>query len=386
MSKEVSQILTPEEQAELAENMPMLLDGLKEGKSAAIAWFASWRSKRGMVEEAQKQAAEIRKEVAAAIEATGPEQASLAHWCNFPTDMTRCSPFFPMNPNELGERRFLRNYLITSANWGEIRYTGPQLSTYEEDALLALLAILDRKSKYRETSFACELPERFNCETESFDDVLVVYKKANEAPISTRKTYTYKGPLLPLLRILHGKRTPSKKDYIRLVDTLKLMTVAGVELSISTGKTKSGKRRAPHITQMSAMLAGVHWDDKKKELTATINPFFYETYVAGRVTLMDVAKRMSLKGLNAKALYRFVQSQRQNPVFVGHFLTLADALNMDREQPAFKIRDSLKRAINELIRQGVLMKKSGFVEQDIIKLNRAPEALPMVETKNLKSI
>ena len=103
--------------------------------------------------------------------------------------------------------------------------------------------------------------------------------------------------------------------------------------------------------------------------------------MAGRVTLMDVAKRMSLKGLNAKALYRFVQSHQCNPIFAGHFLTLADALNMDREQPAKEIRRKLKAAINELIRQGVLMKKSGFVDTDIIKLNRAEEALPKKEKK-----
>ena len=135
---------------------------------------------------------------------------------------------------------------------------------------------------------------------------------------------------------------------------------------------------------MSAMLAGVYWDDQKKELTATINPFFYETYMAGQVTLMDVAKRMSLKGLNAKALYRFVQSQRQNPVFAGHFLTLADALNMDREQPAYQLRRQLKTAISELIRQGVLMKKSGFVDTDIIKLERTADTLSAKKTQALE--
>lgn len=376
--------LTPEEQEEIAEKMPMLLDAITKGSPAAVPWLASWRSTRSVAEEAQEQAAEIRKEIAAVIEASGVEQCHITQWCGFPTDMTRCSPFFPMNPNELGERRFLRNYLITAANWGEIRYTGPQLSTYEEDALLALLAILDGESQHRKTSFACELPEKFDRELGIFDDILRVYDDDYDAPIETKKTYTYKGPLLPILRILYGKRVPSKKDYIRFIDSLYLMTVAGVKLSISTGKTKSGKTRAPRITQMSAMLAGVFWDDKKKELTATINPFFYETYMAGRVTLMDVTKRMSLKGLNAKALYRFVQSQRQNPVFAGHFLTLADALNMDREQPAWKVRQLLKTAINELIRNGVLMKKSGFVEQDIIKLNRTPEALPKIESNRLE--
>lgn len=348
--------LTPEEQAELAENMPQLLEAIEKGSLVAGAWLANWRSKRSMAEEATAQAKEVRQEVVTAIKAASPEQASLTQWCGFPTDMTRCSPFFPMNVKELGHREFLRDFLITSANWGEIKYTGPQLSTYEEDALMALLAVLDDVSQYRQTSEA-----------------------------KGQKTYTYKGPALPLLRILYGKRIPSKKDYVRLIDTLKLMTVSGVEISIATGKTKSGKRRAPRITQMSAILAGVHWDDKKKELIATINPFFYETYMSGRVTFMDVAKRMSLKGSIAKALYRFVQSQRQNPVFVGHFLTLADALNMDREQPTRKTKENLKRAIGELIRQGILMKKSGFVDTDIIKLNRAAEALPNQGRKKIET-
>lgn len=383
MSKESIQSLTPDEQAQLAESMPMLLQGLETGNPAARAWLASWRSKRNVTEEAKAQAEEIRREVA--ITSAALEQVSLAQWCSFPTDMTRCSPFFPMNPNGLGERKYLEDYLITSANWGEIRYTGPQLSTYEEDALLVLLAILDGQSQYRERS---EVIEAINSAGET--EVFVVDE--GSVPEDMREivgpnlSLTYKGPLLPLLRILHGKRNPTKLEYTRFVKSLKRMTVAGLELSISTGKTKSGKRRTPRITQMSAMLAGVHWDDKKKELTATINPFFYETYMAGRVTLMDVAKRMNLKGAISKALYRFVQSQRQNLVFEGHFLTLADALNMDREQPAWKVRQQLKTAINELIRKGGLMKKSGFVEQDIIKLNRTPEALPAIKKKKTQKV
>ena len=364
--------LTPEEQAELAKNMPQLLDAIEKGSPVAGAWLANWRSKRSVAEEAQEQAAEIQREVVAAIKAAPSEQASLAQWCGFPTDMTRCSPFFPMNPNELGERRYLEDFIITSSNWGEIKYTGPQLSTYEEDVLLVLLAILDRESQYRKLSYVYEAATEYNCMGGHNSKMFICGDEAKEY---ANRTYTYKGPMLPLLKLL-GIERPGKTNYARLLLALKRLTVAGVEISISTGKTKSGKRRAPRISHMCAMLGGTYWDETKKELTATINPFFYETYVAGRVTLMDVSKRMSLKGVNAKALYRFVQSQRQNPVFAGHFLTLADALNMDREQPAWKVRQLLKTAVNELIRQGVLMKKSGFVDTDIIKLERASEALP----------
>lgn len=372
--------LTPEEQAELAEKMPKLLEAIAKGSPAAVPWLASWRSTRSVAEEAQTQAEEIQKEVTAAIEAAGPEQANLAQWCGFPTDMTRCSPFFPVRNNDLEHREFLQNYLITSANWGEILYTGPRLSTYDEDVLLVLLSILDGKSQYRER---CDYVEG---KINEINIVIATKEGSTDIPIHIQKrtSYTYTGPIYPLLRML-GYTKPNKKDYLRIISTLERLTVSALKISISTGKTKSGKRRPPRVTQMSSILAGVHWDDKKKKLTATVNPFFYETYMAGRVTLMDVAKRISLKGVISKALYRFAQSQRQNPIFEGHFLTLADALNMDREQPAKKIRQLLKTAINELIRQGVLMKKSGFVDTDIVKLNRASEALPKAEKEILKT-
>jgi hypothetical protein len=344
--------LTPEEQTELEQSLPQLLQAIESGSPVAGAWLADWRCKRTVGEVAQEQADVIRTEVGA----SAPEQGSLATWCGYPTDMTRCSPFFPMNSRDItSKREYLENYLITSANWGEIRYTGPKLSTYEEDALMVLLAVLEQQSQHRQPDEA-----------------------------EGRKTYTYKGPALPLLRLL-GYKQPGKDAYTRLIQALKRLTVAGVEISISTGKTKSGKRREPRMTQMSAMLAGVHWDDKEKILTATINPFFYETYMAGRVTWLDVIKRISLKGVIAKALYRFVQSHRENTVFQGHFLTLADALNMDREQPAKNTRRFLKTAITELIRQGVLTKKSRFLDQDIITLERAPEALQTAERERLEN-
>lgn len=355
MTQEKNTVLAPEEQARIAENLPMLLQAIESGSPGAAAWLAQWRSKRALGEEAADQAEVIRQEVTTAP----PEQGTIAHWCGFPTDMTRCSPFFPMNPKELGQREFLRDFVITSANWGEIKYTGPKLSTYEEDALMVLLAVLDGQSQHRHVEHILEIAD---------------------GKVTERKSYTYKGPAWPLLRLL-GYKKPGKEAYKRLISALELMGVAGVKLCISDGKTKGGKKRSPRITQLATMLACVRWDDKEKILTATINPFFYETYMAGTVTLLDVVKRVGLRGVISKSLYRFVQSHRKNPIFVGHFLTLADALNMDREQPAKKVRELLKTAINELIRQDILKKKSGFVDTDIIKLERAPEALPSTGKK-----
>lgn len=277
---------------------------------------------------------------------TSPEQTHIAAWCGYPTDMTRCSPFFPMNPKDTGNREYLENFLITSAGWGQILFTGPKLSTYDEDVLMVLLATLNESSKYR-----------------------TVIEELG------RKTYSYKGPILPLLKLL-GYLRPGKKDYVRFISSLERLTVSAVKISISTGKSKSGRSRSPRITQMSSFLSSVYWDEERKELSVTVNPFFYETYFAGTVTLVDVARRVLLKGVIAKALYRFVQSHRRDIVFEGHFLTLADALNMDREQPLKTTRKRLRESVSELIRNGILNKKSKFISQDIVRLEREKTSLP----------
>ena len=329
--------LSEEEQERIKAEVPALYEGLMNGDPKMNVWLKDWRRRQEEPEKhAQAQGQEIRQEVAQAT----PKEAQLTFqtMLGYPTDMTRTSPFFPLNQRELGRRDFLREYVITAAGWGEITYTGPKLSIYEEDALMALLAVLDQVSNNKE-----------------------------ETDFEGRKTYTYQGPVLPLLRILGYKR-PNKKDYNRLISGLKLLTVAGVELKIASGKTKRGKQRQPRKTFMSAMLANVAWDEEKKELSATINPFFYEAFCQGQVTLYDLQTRIKLAGSVAKALYRFIQSHRTGK-WQGHFLTLSDALNIDREQAGFRIKQTLRRAMTELKKQGIITKNSG-IKEDVVLLER----------------
>lgn len=268
------------------------------------------------------------------------EQGSLFGWCGYPTDMARVSPFFPMARDELNNRPFLRDFIITAAAWGEIAYTGPMLSTFEDDVLVVLLAALQRQGPHRKDSY-----------------------------VEGSRTYTYCGPMLPLLRAL-GFERPAKHHYRRFLASLKLMAVAGLDLRIAA-RTKAGKRKEARFSSMSAMLAHVAWDETAKILTVTVNPFFYETYADKTVTQLDVKRRLALKGSIAKSLYRFVQSHTKNPVFEGHYRTLAQVSNMDLEQPAFELRRQLKRAITELVGQGILTGQSRFVAQDIVKLYSA---------------
>ena len=135
------------------------------------------------------------------------------------------------------------------------------------------------------------------------------------------------------------------------------------------------------------MLAFGEIDEEKKELSVTINPFFYETYFAGRVSLYDVKKRMEISGSIAKSLYRFVQSHSsKTPLWAGHVLTLAQTLNVNMSNhPVFKVRQLLKKAIKELVSHGILTEKSSLGKNDIIVLYRADDALPKAKScqKNL---
>jgi hypothetical protein len=339
--------LTPEERAKLEATGHPLLSLLEEAddpgkKAMAAGWLAAWRNPPSESEEAKAIFSKVQDLVAPGGKLP-PEQGDLMQFCGFPTDMTRVSPFFPIAQHELHDRTLLKDFLITAANWGEIRYTGPKLSIYEEDALMALLAVVESvSSKYKD----------------------------NNATHEGKRTYAYKGPALPLLKILGCNRRPSAKDYKRLINSLELLTTTGVKLSVSDGKTKGGKRKTRYST-MSAMLSAVTWDDEKKELYAAVNPYFYEMYLSGRYTLLDIQKRMAIGGSIAKAMYRFVQSHKQKaPIWEGNYRVLAMTLNMDMEQPAFTLRRFLKRAITELVKQAVLTNQS-HMKGDIVTLYRA---------------
>lgn len=58
----------------------------------------------------------------------------------------------------------------------------------------------------------------------------------------------------------------------------------------------------------------------------------------------------------------------------GHYLTLSASLNLDMDLAAFKLRDRIRRAIRELIKNNLLRDGSGFKKEntDVVKLLRFP--------------
>jgi len=264
------------------------------------------------------------------------EQMHIPH-IPMPTDLCRVSPFFPMARMKIKGRPYIEDMIITSSSWGDIKYTGPKLSTYDEDALMAVLSILDSAQNRQTTE------------------------------IKGKKTYTYRGPLLPILNLM-GLSSGSL-NYLRIKHSLKLMLSAVVELNVYK-RTSRGKRKVSRCN-MSNMLSVFDWNEEKKELVVTVNPYFYESYIAGSVTLIDVEARSKLKSPIAKCLFRFMQSHR-SVIWEGNFFTLASALNLDRNQPDKQIRRQIRQAIKELIQIKILLPKSGFTRKDSVKLIRHP--------------
>lgn len=263
------------------------------------------------------------KEIAATIQsevAPGGKVEPGQGWLYFapiPSDLCRCSPFFPMNRRDMEKRDYLEGMVIASNSWGEVKYTGPRLSTYDEDVLLALLALL-------------------------------------KAVPPENGAWTYSGPILPILRAMGIKRVGGD-NYRRVKSAVRRLSVAGVELQTTKGRWM--------IASMLTMASG---DDKAATLTVTVNPYFGELYAGGLVNLLDLAKRAELSRPVSKALHRFATSHRG--AWRGHFLTLAAGINLDLERPHFELRRQIKQAMAELRKVGILGRKSRFEAGDVVVL------------------
>lgn len=277
-------------------------------------------------EHAKQVAAEIQKEIAP----TGtlpPEQAWLS-FAPMPNDLCRVSPFFPMAQKQMDRREFFEGMVISSNAWGEVTYTGPKLSTYEEDVLLAILALVKGDG-------------------------------------GQESGWTYTGALLPILRVM-GVKKVGGDNYRRVKSALKRLVVAGVCI-----QTKKGK------WAMSTMITWAGGADKEKTVSVTVNSYFAEMFSAGSVNLLDLAKRAELSRPVSKALHRFVTSHRGE--WRGHFLTLAGAINLDLDQPQKQIRRQLRQGMAELRKVGVLAPRCKFLG-DVVTLGVINSEAKQVKT------
>lgn len=259
-----------------------------------------------------------------------------------PHDLARCSPFFPLDKKGLAARREWKDELVISSGpWGQLEFKGKQLAIREESVLLAILALIDGER---------------DKETEQVEG-----QAAN----------AYSGPIRPILNLMG--LSDGASNYKRLLESLDLLQGCQFKLT-----TKRG------IFAVGSPVSYYSHETGSGRVRVVLSPYFLEMFATGRVGLLDVIRRASLKGEISKALFRFLDSHRARS-WEGHMLTLAGALNLDRNQEPFRIREQIKRGITPLVKAGILSRKSG-IKGDIVTLVAAgPQAKAKAKAKALPS-
>ena len=282
---------------------------------------------RGIEADAQAAAQEV-KDVLFPGRKPPAEQGRLP-FAPLPSDLARCSPFFPMDKKSLSVRPYADEILITKGPWGTITFSGKKLSTLEESALLAILAAIDGQRE------------------KQLEDV------------GKRMANAYTGPILPLLKLMGI--TGGKANYERFLESLNLLQ--GCRIKIETKDT---------VYSVGSPVAFYCHDKDSKAIKIVLSPYFLEMFAAGRVALLDVLRRAALPGEISKALFRFVESHRGRE-WTGHFLTLSAALNMDVDQPHFRLREQIKKALAALKKARVIGPRS-CLKGDVVYIRPpAPE-------------
>jgi hypothetical protein len=245
-----------------------------------------------------------------------PEQGVFSF---LPTTLTRISPFFPMSRRELKDRPF-KSGMTWETSWGKITVTSGNecLSIYDETVLLAVL----------------ELIKKYN--SESFE--VSTYELAKQLT----------------------KNKPSKSTYNAIWKSLERLMNTVFKVEISKGK---GKSRKVKTEMMGNILSFAEREHETNKLNVALNIYFVEMFGAGFITNLDLKLRSSLKGDTSKALYRFFQSHRSYE-YTCHFLTIAGAINLDRNLPNFEIRKRIRKGLAELKKAGYL--KRWTMPKDIL--------------------
>lgn len=231
-------------------------------------------------------------------------------------------------------------------SWGSIEIKGPRLSTFDEDVLLAVLICIKVMNA-------------------------TVRRKKEMETKNGRTTYTFKTNLNTICGYLNIKSGGMIYKLIEEAMDRLLGTVIKLE--------KKGE-----YTMAGTILMGWFRDKITREITITLNPYFYEMFNQGFLTYLDLTLRRKLKGSVSKALMRFYESHKGNPVMTMD--VLGKAINLEDLEPK-RLKTRLKKALTELVNIGYLrefsINKRGIVFVDKVQL---PPARAKLAKGGLKGV
>ena len=236
-----------------------------------------------------------------------PEQLSF-----LPTQLCRTTIFFPL-PRR-GRKALQAEPVILAFNtkWGSGEYFGMRMSVEDEDVLISCLYLA---------------------------------KKHESKKFLT--TYT---EIQKLLRI----KQPHQKYNPRIKDSLKRFSRAS--FSVDYANKEDDQWSVDHILKARSY---------KGKIQVTLDSDFYEEFLKS-YTLLSMPFRMKLSGDLSKLLFTFLSSHRSP---VKYFTdTLAEALNMNKEQEHKYLVKALKAAFKELQSKGFLVEYDYNSKKDIFTL------------------
>lgn len=125
------------------EHNPAMLDGILAGNAVGLAYLV--RIRGILYGNSGDQSGKNDATPATSAKTKNAKK----QWFGYPTDITRVSPFFPLNRQEMGKnRRYFEDVKIVDNSWGSIHYTGPQLSIVDEDVFVALMVLISGNHKH----------------------------------------------------------------------------------------------------------------------------------------------------------------------------------------------------------------------------------------------
>jgi hypothetical protein len=240
-----------------------------------------------------------------------------------PTEMTRISPFFPMNRGHMKQRPLKE--LVWDNSWGRVRISGKQLSVYDESVLMAVLHLVGR---YKSMTFE-----------------------------------TTRNELCGILSVAHGKNT-----YKAVWESLERLTGTIINLEVwASGKVPDKKKKAK-IQMINPMLSGAKINQETGKILITVNEYFLSMYGDGLFTSIDMDLRNCLKGDISKALYRFITGQKSKD-YNCHILTISKAININIDMEMKEIRKRFKKGLVELKKNKVI-KQYRILNNDVVNIQK----------------
>ncbi len=248
-----------------------------------------------------------------------------------PAEMTRIPPFSILSRKDM-KQIIIEKGLIYQHSWGRMTLEGEQLTIFDEDTLLVLLALMLKNGNL---CFQTSLHE-----------------------------------------ICKLKKTVVRKDTAKAI-WRSLRKIAKTLVDIEDNEIIKGKKHK--IRGFFNLINKAMMRESVGKIYIELNDYFLEMMAPKLMTYMDLTERLELKGDITKALHRFLEGQSGFQISGSYQLglfKLCGGLNMEDKDPKI-MRWQIKNAIRKLIDTEYLKEASRINKNDTVLFWRVLRRKPI---------